>query len=332
MNLFVEYKSNMFKAICEIINTAYFSEDKKISKKTISKILNKYKIYNKKYLEMILNKSKDIDQNLYILEEVEEDKFKLSIDSPIIPIVTASEKLWLNSISKSELFRSLLNNEILEYIDNFLKESPDITKNVTYKNNSDANAYESNTSKLDNIREILRAIVERKKISFCYKANNNVEYNNKSAIPLNIEYSIKDDKFYLIAYSNDTDKIIKCSINNITNISILSTIDNFDFYLEEEKEFLENLKAKQPITIAIKDRNNALERALYLFSCFEKRLIYDDENDRYLLEIYYLISEETEIISRILMLGKNVVVISPENIKEEIIRRIKLALSNYDAN
>lgn len=47
------------------------------------------------------------------------------------------------------------------------------------------------------------------------------------------------------------------------------------------------------------------------------------------MRIYYYEFEEAEIISRILYLGRNVVVVNPQHIRDRIISRVKNALEMY---
>jgi len=69
-----------------------------------------------------------------------------------------------------------------------------------------------------------------------------------------------------------------------------------------------------------------------MFSSFEKSARYLKEKNRHEIRIYYYDFEEAEIISRILYLGKNVVVTEPQHIRENIISRVKEALKVYCNN
>jgi len=75
---------------------------------------------------------------------------------------------------------------------------------------------------------------------------------------------------------------------------------------------------------------NALERAFCLFSSFKKSARFLREKNKHQLTVYYYNFEEAEVLSRILYLGKDVVVISPERIRNEIISRVKKALERYE--
>lgn len=333
MSLFMEYKSNLYKALCEIVNTAYFSQDKTITSREIERIKNKYACYEH-YLNPIFNEiiPKSINKKTFLFEMVEDDgvsKYKLRIDAPLIPIITNSELIWLKSIMNKYMTRRTINNEAVNYLNEILAKTNDIiTHNVLYKNYSQLIRKDKNNPVFDNLAKIARAIINKKLILFDYKTYNNIIFERQLAVPLKIEYSIKDDLFYLIAYIIKNNNVVKCAVHKLKNIEMDDEIKNIEEFYEREKEYLLSFKAPKPIVLEIKNQNNALERAFYLFSCFEKRAMYNEEKNVHVLYISYYKFEEAEIISRILSLGKNVVVTSPDEVRNEIIRRIKLALNN----
>jgi len=67
MEIFDEVKSNLFKAIEQIINTTY--EKGEISQKEVQDILKKYNCNYPSIETRILSKDEDIRKNLYILQE-----------------------------------------------------------------------------------------------------------------------------------------------------------------------------------------------------------------------------------------------------------------------
>ena len=94
----------------------------------------------------------------------------------------------------------------------------------------------------------------------------------------------------------------------------------------EEKAQIENfINAKKnisdPLVLKIEDNKNTLDRCFNLFSSYDKKYYYDEE-DNLILTIYYHDFDEAEIIRDILSLGKSAVVLSPEFVRKEVIKRI----------
>jgi predicted DNA-binding transcriptional regulator YafY len=128
-------------------------------------------------------------------------------------------------------------------------------------------------------------------------------------------------------YSIDDKRPVKCIIKNMHDIEILK-----NQLVQSDKDILMSImekSIKEPLVLKVKDEDNALERAFYLFSFYEKEAIYHSSEKSHELKVYYYQFEEKEVIAKILALGKNVVVISPETIRTEIVREIKNSLKIF---
>lgn len=83
------------------------------------------------------------------------------------------------------------------------------------------------------------------------------------------------------------------------------------------------MRQKNPVIIEIENRDNAFQRATYKFALYD-RIIYEKDS-KIFMEIYYNETQQEEIISSILQLGKYVKALSPKDIcskiKEEILAR-----------
>jgi predicted DNA-binding transcriptional regulator YafY len=182
------------------------------------------------------------------------------------------------------------------------------------------------------LRIISKSILEKRILRYTYTARNRQVFKDTIGIPVKIQYSLKDDMFYAIFYSPLHKTFAKCIIQNIDEIK--PEEGNFDReqVLKEYEIYLKNAKSKQPIIIEVMNTRNALEKAFCMFSSFEKSARYLKEKNRHEIRIYYYDFEEAEIISRILYLGKNVVVTEPQHIRENIISRVKEALKVYCNN
>jgi hypothetical protein len=83
-------------------------------------------------------------------------------------------------------------------------------------------------------------------------------------------------------------------------------------------------------TIEILPRYNAeLSRILYAFSCFEKKVIYDEEQDTYRIQVTLLKDEIEYLLSKIRFLGMRVRVTEGTYLKKRMLESATLALERY---
>lgn len=134
----------------------------------------------------------------------------------------------------------------------------------------------------------------------------------KSAVPIRLEYSEKDDKFRLISnrsrHSSTVNlaRIVSCEKCSAEHSGILRS---------EEP-------VKRLVTLRIKDERNALERCMLHFAHFEKQAERIDKS-HYLLRIKYNEDDETEMVIRILSFGPLIEVIEPSDFRKLIIERLQ---------
>ena len=116
-------------------------------------------------------------------------------------------------------------------------------------------------------------------------------------------------------------------------IGVIRCLDDFPENIAKLIEEQLDRRYFSPVIIKINNINNALERALFQFSCFEREVDYDTtDKDLYYLSIFYYEFEKEEVLSRIFSLGRNAVVIEPEEIRAEIIERLMILKNKYHNN
>lgn len=178
------------------------------------------------------------------------------------------------------------------------------------------------------LKILLKSIKQRCAVKCDNITSSGVEHKQQTIYPLKIEYSTINDKYRLYCFKKDDDKkeYIKMNISGIKNLEIVE-----DKTREKDEDFLEFNKNKtKTVTLYVDPEKHVLERCFRLFSFYNRRAIYDNEKNVYILDIDYYIYDEKEVIKNILSLGSRVIVNSPENIRDTIISRVKMAMSNYE--
>ncbi|WP_271629059.1 WYL domain-containing protein [Caldicellulosiruptor sp. DIB 104C] len=328
MEIFSSIKSTFYKALEEIINTAY--ENGGITQRGVQEILQKYNCNFPSLERRVLDKNEEENKNLYLLKKEDDSLLTLRIDAPIEPYAIDIELLWLKFITSSRYVHLFLEDETIEKIKklkvntNFLFD-PEI---LLPKNYSKVVKREWVKEIGKKLRILIHAALEKKAINYTYITRSGYRFK-ETGIPVKIQYSLKDDLIYAIIYSISSENFAKCVVQNLHDISLTSEKVDMTEISKEYEEFLKKSSAPEPIVLEVMNTRNALERAFCLFSSFKKSARFLREKNKHQLTIYYYTFEEAEVLSRILYLGKDVVVISPEKIRNEIISRVKKALERF---
>jgi len=328
--LFLEGKNRNYSLILELINTLYFGDTKSVSPKEINDMVEKYGIPSEFNLSQSLMNQNE-PYNLYLLGKGPKGDYHLFINSCIPVQPYGIEKQWLKHIIKNPKIKLFLEDETIAKIENLLADTDDIISGDTMVINRLCRQLDIIDEGLrHNFRLIAKAIAEDKGIEYSYITKNKTLLKNRRSIPFKLEYSMKEDQFYLISYSLDDNRPIKSLITGFRDIKLVELKDEQKISREDIEKSIEKKKASQPIVIKINNINNALERALFQFSCFEREVNYDTEDENiYYLSIFYYEFEKEEVLSRIFSLGRHAVIISPEEIKSEMIERLKILKDKY---
>ena len=162
---------------------------------------------------------------------------------------------------------------------------------------------------IKNFKTIRKALHDQSSVSV-YFVTGKGKRANIHGMPLQLEYSQKDDKFRLIiAYHH---KKYTINISRILEVEIKEAFHYpKDVRTEEKKYFVMELV----------DERNALERVMLHFAHFEKEAKRLDEN-HYQVKVFYDGEDESELLIRVLSFGPFVKVIEPNHFINQIKRRL----------
>lgn len=139
-------------------------------------------------------------------------------------------------------------------------------------------------------------------------------------LPCRLEYSIKNDRFRLLAVDSrlKTPRVETLNLNRIKDI--MPTNETVKC-LPDISQILQRSYYREPVQIIIKNRRNALERAMLQFANYEKstRKINDDT---YECLIYYNKKMETELLIEILSFGPMIEVVGNDAFLQLIKERL----------
>ena len=156
-------------------------------------------------------------------------------------------------------------------------------------------------------RTALQAVREQRPLHVKYRAANG-HWQRWTAVPSNLEYSPKDDKFRLLIPGRTLNmaRILECAL--------------------ADPEAPLSPPTKRPedrsVTFLLKDQRNALERVLLHFSHLEKETVQLEE-DLYRCTLRYRAEDETEMVIRILSFGPMLQVTDPPAFLDKIRDRLQ---------
>lgn len=125
-----------------------------------------------------------------------------------------------------------------------------------------------------------------------------------------LEYSEKDDKFRLITSG--------CHFFPVINLAKLESVKRYEGQIKRETI----APKKRTVTLKVTDERNALERCLLHFAHLEKRVERLDE-DTYEVKLVFDVTDDPEMVIRILSFGPRVEVVSPPDFRNMIIDKLK---------
>lgn len=294
--LFNEIYSAYYNAVAGIISEIL---EGNTDKKALSDVVEKYA-----FGESVLSILPSLKKEKWML--VNKDLTTPIKNKPTMPL-TLLEKRWLKALSLDERIK------LFDFDFSFLSDvEPLFTPDdfVVYDRYLDGDDY-SDEGYISRFKLVLSAIKEKKALNV-QMLNRHGKIIDVNFLPSKLEYSEKDDKFRVIG-QNSRDYIV---INLGRVVSCRVTERDFELTCKTPES--------RTFTLLISDERNALERCMLHFAHFEKRAEKIDET-HYKLYITYDVSDETELVIRVLSFGPMVEVTEPESfrnlIKERLIKQ-----------
>lgn len=188
-------------------------------------------------------------------------------------------------------------------------------------------------------RTILSSVQNHEYIDILYESRCHRRLHH-SYLPCRLEYSIKNDCFRLLTveanaqqnpiephsrqnppatHAKRSPRVITLNLSRIREVSPTGKIAK---QLPNINQLLQRSCYHEPVRILIKNRRNALERAMLQFANYEKSTRRLDE-DTYECLIYYNKETETELLIEILSFGPMIKVIGNETFLRQIKERLK---------
>lgn len=335
MELFSEVKNRYFQLIFRIINECAGGKAKSEILRIVDEGEFEQKVIGKNqqsFADFILNRCGS-DENFNLLTE-KAGMFYPSIENtgnPPLPVrLSKLEKAWLKALLEKDGVKMVLSkdtlNKLQKELDNF--ETPIKNEYFEFTNKIELPAIVDQEVYEKNFRLILDALIHEKPIRYSNTDKKGNVYSNKLALPVSIEYSMRDGRFRVSMYSLDDNRPIMANIFTLSDIRVVDEEVSMD--RETAKKLLfEQKYSEEPVILEVTDKKAAMERCFMCFSGME-RTARGLGNNKYEIRLNYYLFEEENLIRDILSLGPYVRVVSPQRIADEIVTRVKKSICLYN--
>lgn len=261
-----------------------------------------------------LSIDKDFVKNWKMLERDEKGLYHSVVKSVPRLSHTELEYRWLKTIGQDDKFGLFSEKSVCE---NNLEPLYERDMLVYFDRPSRADDF-NNERYIANFRCILNAIGKKRMLEIEYEGKDGLNSNTITALPLKLDYSLKDDRFRLVIYRRHAlnylllSKIISCSLGQD------ATGRDIDIGLFDDSE----------LCFTLFDEHNALERIMLQLADYKKE-VYRLNDGNYAVKLYYNKGDEGQIIGRILSFGPYVKVKSPDSVVRQIVQKVSEQLKAF---
>lgn len=253
----------------------------------------------------------------------------------LVPI-TVHEKIWLKTLLQTDVASLFLSKETIHKLKYRLEDIEGIKQE-----------YIIEKFKTEIVEDVSRILYYHKMIRDCisnkmgmvmtYQTNDQSLYKDIKGIPYKLEYLAHKKQWNVLWYPIEGENTalfftplrqIQC-LNEFHVDPVL--FDKFETmytaYINEEK-----IKAVLAINYKVFPENKIEEekqRIFYALSCFEKEVSYESNSDIYEITIYYREFETENLLQKIRLLGRKIIIQRPDSLKIRMRETALKALERY---
>lgn len=232
---------------------------------------------------------------------------------PAMPLTTL-QKRWLKTILQDRRIRLFL-----EEMPEGLAEAEPLfaPETVVYFDRfSDGDPYEEERY-IRNFRTVVEALRQEKWLRVTWRNRLGLPIE-RTLRPMYLEYSPRDDKFRLHgadAAEHSWPGAVQINLSRLESCRICACAGKAEVIPAKRRE----------AELILTDRRELLERFMRLFCWLEKKTVPlepESQPMRYRVTLYYEQTDEAELLIRLLSLGEDVQLLSPEPMRQELYRRV----------
>ncbi len=315
MELFSEVYNCYFQVI-----SAFLQKDRRISEREM-----RFHINDSCFRESILYLLPRLTKQSWGFFEKKDGFLCSKLSEQFYTPLTDLQKSYLKAVLLDDKIRLFLSNtEIADINAVFSNIRPLYTPEdfFYYDRFADRDDY-GNPDYRKHFQTLMAAILDRTYVDILYESRFGHRVRH-IYLPCRLEYSIKNDCFRLLTVESHRQRNPRVEILNLSRIQAVTLTSKTAGKLPDINRILSRSYHREPARILIKDRRNALERAMLQFANYEKSTRRIDA-DTYECLIYYNKKMETELLIEVLSFGPMIQVVGNKDflglLKERLARQ-----------
>lgn len=257
-----------------------------------------------------------------LIEETGPDLFQISKEKALHRFAAPPNKLeleYLSDICGTEEAGLFLSSDI---ISKFSQPGPNSLDYIWRQNTF---GKKSGVESVDRevFQGLLQAIYERRAVEEEYCTRDDAAIRHGKTIPYRLEYSVFDGRWWLISYHAEDGRVIKSSLGNIKSVRL---VEKHGVGEEQIREAILRNIADEPVVLRIQNIKNGLERCFFTFENMLDISACKLSDIEYELSFRYFRWDRNIIVRKLLYLGECVTLISPADIRNDLIEALQNAL------
>lgn len=240
--------------------------------------------------------------------------------------ITVLQKRWLKSLLSEPRIRLFLTDESCDKLSKKLATvkplyNPEVFR--VFDAYSDGDDYTSEVYRRC-FQTLVTAIKEKRYVEITFDAPKSGEKQGVY-LPLKLEYSAKNDKFraLCVLYSRSKDRPVCKTTVNLGRITSILLTDKVHEKVVDIQKYYAKTRCTVPVTVEVSSERNGIERFMTEFASYEKKSVYDENEHKCTVQIWYDTHDETELLIQLLSFGAVVEIKSPSSFRKEAAQRIK---------
>lgn len=344
IKFFLEYRNLYFMAVHTAYNSVMHNQTQ-FSRKSLAGFICKQAFvpslknkYAKSIIQQLISYGGTI-KNYSLFKPLENSEHLLNLNSPFLEdsdsknarrdlpfLLTTIEKRQLRTLLEIPIFSYLVGQNLKDKLINLLNVKPFPFEDVIVNRNFRSDGDELNDNLKKNLSFIMDTLEKNLLMNYCHSSASRQKFYG-TCRPAQIIYSPYLRRFQLDAIIlNKNFEEVSLKRMNIANLTELKKVRNICRNSISINEWRNRQRVKEPLRLAIKSIRgfHDIERCFMLFSTHEKTAWYNEEENIYYMNISFHTFEISTLLRKILSLGASVVVLSPDSIREAILRRIQI--------
>ncbi|ANE45245.1 hypothetical protein SY83_01650 [Paenibacillus swuensis] len=179
------------------------------------------------------------------------------------------------------------------------------------------------------LRVLRRIIVSKDGVRISYILKNGTVRQGLPGYPCKLEYSMVKREWYLHWLNTQNHSFMSTKLRNIVDVESVEVPAELAEKYEEKLGTLAEARQRSAEIQVVPEYNVELSRILYAFSCFDKEVRYDEEQDTYTIKLTFSKDEMEFILSKVRFLGKRVCVVKNKAMQVRMAETAAMALGRY---